>query len=137
MEEAQQALNNFQTVEFAHTKQLSAAFSFRFAPAAHIVGSSMVEITVKLNGTQRTLVFTGDIGRIRNEEVAAGRVVHHGPAEGENPATLVLESTYGNRVHQTQNVRTLLCNVIRVSHAHGLSIVVPAFTVNRTQKLLF
>ena len=137
MEEAQQALNNFQTVEFTQTKQLSPAFSFRFVPAAHIVGSSMVEITLKVNGTTRNLVFTGDIGRIRNEQVAPGRVIHHGPAEGERPDTLVMESTYGNRVHPKEDVRPLLAKVIHETIERGGSVVVPAFAVERTQKLLF
>ena len=137
MEEAQQALNNFETVEFTQTKQLSPTFSFRFFPAAHIVGSSMVEIVLKLNGTTRNLVFTGDIGRIRNEQVAPGRLIHHGPAEGESPDTLVMESTYGNRVHPREDVRPLLANVIRETVERGGSIVVPAFAVERTQKLLF
>jgi len=137
MEEAQQALNNFQTVEFTESKQLSPAFSFRFVPAAHIVGSSMVEITLKLNGLARTLVFTGDIGRVRDEQVAPGRVIHHGPAEGESTDTLVMESTYGNRVHPKDDVRPLLAKVIKETVARGGSIVVPAFAVERTQKLLF
>ena len=137
MEEAQQALNSFQTVEFAQDKQLSPVFSFRFVPAAHIVGSSMVEIALKLNGMQRILVFTGDIGRIRNEQVAPGRVIHHGPAEGESPDTLVMESTYGNRVHPKEDVRPLLAKVIKETIERGGSIVVPAFAVERTQKLLF
>jgi metallo-beta-lactamase family protein len=137
MEEAHQALNNFQAVEFGQTKELSPAFSFRFVPAAHIVGSSMVEITLNLNGTTRTLVFTGDIGRVRDEQAAPGRVIHHGPAEGETPDTLVMESTYGNRVHPKEDVRPSLARVIRETVERGGSIVVPAFAVERTQKLLF
>ena len=137
MEEAQQALNNFQTVEFTQPKQLSPTFSFRFVPAAHIVGSSMVEISLKSNGATRSLVFTGDIGRVRNEQVAPGRVIHHGPAEDETADTLVMESTYGNRVHPTEDVRPALANVIKETTGRGGTIIVPAFAVERTQKLLF
>ncbi len=137
MQEAQNALTNFQPVDFDQPKQLSANFGFRFVPAAHIVGSSMVEISVNLNGSARMLIFTGDIGRVRNDQVSPGRVIHHGPTEGENADLLVMESTYGNRVHPTNDVRPELAAVIKETVARGGSIVVPAFAVERTQKLLF
>ncbi|HEX7958480.1 MAG TPA: MBL fold metallo-hydrolase, partial [Terriglobales bacterium] len=137
MEEAQQALSNFQVVEFAQARQLSPKFSFRFVPAAHIVGSSMVEISLNSNGATRSLIFTGDIGRVRNEQLAPGRVLHHGPAEGESADTLVMESTYGNRIHPTEDVRPALARVIKETVERGGSIVIPAFAVERTQKLLF
>jgi metallo-beta-lactamase family protein len=57
--------------------------------------------------------------------------------EGESPDTLVMESTYGNRVHPKEDVRALLAKVIRDTIERGGSIVVPAFAVERTQKLLF
>ena len=64
----------------------------------------MAEITLAANGARRLLLFTGDIGRVRNSTIAPGKVVHSGPTEGESPDVLVMESTYGNRHHPHEDV---------------------------------
>src|SRR5262249_51289459 len=101
MEEAQACLAQFKPVDFGESKQLAPDFSFRFVRSAHILGASLVEITASVNGRTRALLFTGDIGRVRDTNVAPGRVVHSGATEGEAADLLVMESTYGNRVHPT------------------------------------
>ena len=73
MEEAQQCLTLFRPVPFGETKQLSKELSFRFVRAAHILGSSMAEITLTTNGTTSQLLFTGDIGRVRDNNIAPGQ----------------------------------------------------------------
>ena len=99
MEEAQQCMTLFRPVNFGEAKQLTSAFSFRFVRAAHILGSAMTEITLTVDGKSSKLLFTGDIGRVRDNQIAPGKVVHSGPTEGEECDLLVMESTYGNRVH--------------------------------------
>lgn len=137
LEEAQQCLTLFRPVSFGEVKPLSNALSFRFVRAAHILGSAMAEITLGSNGKQEKLLFTGDIGRVRNSELAPGKVVHSGPAEGEDCDLLVMESTYGNRLHPHTNPRPQMAELIRTTLQHGGSVVVPAFAVERTQKFLF
>jgi metallo-beta-lactamase family protein len=137
MEEAQQCLSRFHAVQFGETVQLADGVSFRFVRAAHILGSAMAEITLATNGAQRTLLFTGDIGRVRNSTVAPGKVVHSGPTEGESPDVLVMESTYGNRHHPQTDVMPEMAALINGTVKRGGSIVVPAFAVERTQKFLF
>jgi metallo-beta-lactamase family protein len=136
-EEAQQSLARFRPVAFGETVQLSAELSFRFVHAAHILGSAMAEITLATNGGRRLLLFTGDIGRVRNSTVAPGKVVHSGPTEGEAPDVLVMESTYGNRHHPQQDAMPELAALINAAVERGGTIVVPAFAVERTQKFLF
>jgi len=77
--EADACLQYFHATDFEQSKQLSPEISFRFVRAAHILGSSMAEISLKTNGTVRRLLFTGDIGRVRNSTLAPGKVVHSGP----------------------------------------------------------
>ena len=137
MEEAQRCLSRFKAVPFGETVQLSGDISFRFVRAAHILGSAMAEITLTINGTRRLLLFTGDIGRMRNNTVAPGKVVHSGPTEGESPDVLVMESTYGNRHRPHDDVMPELARLIQSTVKRGGSIVVPAFAVERTQKFLF
>lgn len=136
-EEAQACLQYFQAVEFEQGKRLSPEISFRYVRAAHILGSSMVEVSLTTNGRQRSLLFTGDIGRVRNSTVAPGKVVHSGPTEGETADLLVMESTYGNRRHPTDDPRPELAALIRQVVQRGGSIIVPAFAVERTQKFAF
>ncbi len=137
LEEAQDCLKNFRPVEIGETKQLSPELSFRFVRAAHILGSSMAEVTINANGQSRRLLFTGDIGRVRDKHIAPGKVVHSGPQEGEAADVLVMESTYGNRVHPDVDPRPELAAAIRKTIERGGSVVVPAFAVERTQKFLF
>ena len=137
MEEAEQSLQNFRPVEYGKTVQLRPDFSFRFVRAGHILGSCMVEVSMQQNGKPRALLFTGDIGRVRNQQVAPGKVVQSGPTEGENADLLVMESTYGNRDHPTSDARPELAKLIKSTVERGGSVVVPAFAVERTQKLIF
>jgi metallo-beta-lactamase family protein len=135
--EAEASLQYFSPVQFNEARQLSPEVSFRFVPAAHILGSSMVELTLNLNGQARRLLFTGDIGRVRGNNDAPGKVVRSGPPEGEAADILVMESTYGNRQHPTDDPRPRLAAIIRETVQRGGSVIVPAFAVERTQKFLF
>ena len=136
-QEAQECLQHFKPVAVGETTQLSPELSFRFVPAAHILGSTMAEVTLKTNGQTRRLLFTGDIGRVRDSEIAPGKVVHSGPQEGESADLLVMESTYGNRQHPHTDPLPQLAALIREAVERGGSVVVPAFAVERTQKFVF
>ena len=137
MEDAQQCMTLFRPVNFGEIKKLSQQLSFRFVRAAHILGSSMAEITVSVGGKTEKLLFTGDIGRVHDDNVAPGKVLHSGPTEGENCDLLVMESTYGNRVHPRNDPRPEMAALIRTTLQREGSVVVPSFAVERTQKFLF
>jgi metallo-beta-lactamase family protein len=137
LQEAQDCMQYFKPAAVGQTTQVSPELSFRFVPAAHILGSIMAEVTLNTGGQTRRLLFTGDIGRVRNSEIAPGKVVHSGPQEGETADLLVMESTYGNRKHPDTDPRPELARLIRETVQRGGSVVVPAFAVERTQKFLF
>jgi metallo-beta-lactamase family protein len=136
-DEAEDCMKYFQIAHLGETKQLSPELSFRFVPAAHILGSCMAEVTLTTQGQTRQLLFTGDIGRVRDTQIAPGKVVHSGPQQGERADVVVMESTYGNRIHPHTDPRPELAAVIRETVQRGGSIVVPAFAVERTQKFVF
>ena len=137
LEEAQECMKFFKPVVVGENRQLSPEISFRFVPAAHILGSCMAEVTLKTDGHSRRLLFTGDVGRVRDSEIAPGKVVHSGPQQNETADVLVMESTYGNRQHPDTDPRPQLANLIRKTAERGGSVIVPAFAVERTQKFLF
>jgi metallo-beta-lactamase family protein len=136
-DEAEDCMKYFRVANVGETTQISSELSFRFVPAAHILGSCMAEVTLTTNGQSRRLLFTGDIGRVRDHAIAPGKVVRSGPNEGEIADLMVMESTYGNRVHPHTDPRPELARVIRETVERGGSIVVPAFAVERTQKFVF
>src|SRR5208282_2345761 len=136
-DEAQNSLQYFKPVEPGQDVQVSLELSFRFVRAAHILGSCIAEITLKLNGEARRLLFSGDIGRVRDHAVAPGKVVHSGPAEGESADLVVMESTYGNRIHPKEDPLPELAALITATANRGGSVIVPAFAIERTQKFVF
>lgn len=137
MEDAQECLKYFKSVQTRETMQLNDQISFQFVPAAHILGSCMAEVSLQTNGQGRRLLFTGDVGRVRDQKSAPGKVVLSGPTEGEAADFMVMESTYGNRQHPTDDPRPELAALIRETAQRGGTVIVPAFAVERTQKFLF
>jgi metallo-beta-lactamase family protein len=135
--EAEASLQYFRAVPFGDVQQLCPGASFRFVRAAHILGSSMVELTLVNKGQTRRLLFTGDVGRVRDRSTAPGKVVRSGPTDGETADVLIMESTYGNRQHPASDPRPELASLIRRTVERGGSVIVPAFAVERTQKFLF
>jgi len=135
--EAESSLQYFKPVRIGDAIKLSAEVSFRFVPAAHILGSCMAEISLNTNGATRRLLFTGDIGRVHDHKVAPGKVVHYGPQEGETADLVVMESTYGNRAHPKEDPSPELAKLIIATAGRGGSVIVPAFAIERTQKFVF
>jgi metallo-beta-lactamase family protein len=136
-DEAQDSLQYFKAVEVEETKQLCTQISFRYVRAAHILGSCMVEVALKTKGSDKKLLFTGDLGRVRNHGIAPGKVVNSGPTQGETADLLIMESTYGNRRHPAEDPRPQLATIIKETVQRGGTVIVPAFAVERTQKFLF
>ncbi len=135
--EALRSLQLFKAAHVGETVSLSSELSFRFARAAHILGSCMAEVSLTTGERTRRLLFTGDIGRVQDHRVAPGKVVHSGPTEGETADIVVMESTYGNRLHPKDDPLPELAELITAAVGRGGSVVVPAFAIERTQKFIF
>lgn len=125
-QDAYDVLKQVETLNFYKAFQLSDRFSFRFLRAGHILGSAMIEI--RFDG--KTCVFTGDLGR-------PSQFIIKQPDAVRSTDYLVLESTYGNRLHQRVNVKERLAETITRTVANGGTLLVPAFSIGRTQELLF
>ncbi len=106
-------------------------FAFEFTDAGHILGSASVDLRVTESGGHR-VVFSGDIGRsglpiIRDPDPPAGPI-----------DTLIIESTYGNRQHESvAEAEERLGELVRRVAGHGGRILIPAFAVGRTQELVY
>lgn len=99
-----------------------------FRDAGHILGSA--SCTFELESTGQELVFSGDVGRF-------GAPILRDPARVSRATTLVLESTYGDRLHQAEDPSTGLADAVMAAVARRGVLLVPAFAVGRTQELLY
>ncbi len=104
----------------------------RFLDAGHILGSAILSVTLRDGGREREIVFTGDLGH-------RGLPIVRDPAPVERADVLVMESTYGNRVHKgmQESIEEFVHAVTDTLGRKGGNVVIPAFAVGRTQDLLF
>ncbi len=123
--EAEASLRYFKTIAFDTETDLGDGIRFRYTRAGHILGSACVHLTVE----GKTIVFSGDVGR------PDGPVMKP-PVPFEHADILVLESTYGNRRHSSEDPSVELADVIRRTTKREGTVVIPAFAVGRTQAIL-
>lgn len=102
-----------------------------YVDAGHILGSASVELDCTENGETKRLVFSGDIGR-------SGLAIVRDPTPPKGADALIMESTYGNRDHESvEGARTQLAQVVRDTAARGGRVLIPAFAVGRTQEMIY
>lgn len=131
VEEAEKCLSQFRPVNYDEMISPVKDIQFRLRDAGHILGSALVELWVTEPQGTIKVVFTGDIGRVNQPFVKD-------PTPIENADYLVMESTYGNRLHQQNFDRQdMLREVIQYTMAKGGNLIIPSFAVERTQDLLF
>lgn len=126
-DEAYQALKRFRPLHYYQTQSLPGGGQFRFIPAGHIFGSAFAEVYFE-NGER--ILMGGDLGRY---DVPLIR----DPAPVDFTEYLVIESTYGNRLHAKENVQTVLKEIFEDAYAHSRVILVPSFAIGRTQEMLY
>ena len=130
--DADQALRLLEPQPFAEEREIAPGITLRFVRAGHLLGAASVEIAAQssLGGRQRWC-FSGDVGRYD------APILHDPEPPGSAPDALVLESTYGDRVHPHEDSGARLNEIIDQTFARGGSVVIPAFALGRTQDLLF
>jgi metallo-beta-lactamase family protein len=125
------AIDRLSPVPYEERVHLPQGVDLCLHDAGHILGSSMVQLDIGSNGDRRTLLFSGDIGR-RNAPIV------HDPSLPEHADYVVMETTYGDRVHQPEShVPEEFARVINETRKRRGNIVVPAFAIERTQDILY
>lgn len=124
--EAEKVLKQFVAIEFDDPFKFDQNCQFTLFPAGHILGASIVEIKVH----NKKIVFSGDLGR-RNDPIIDE------PARIESADYLIIESTYGNRLHEKTSPFNELKTVILNTAKRGGTVIIPAFTVGRAQTVLY
>ena len=105
--------------------------SIRFIEAGHLMGSSSIEITVTENGETKVIVFSGDLGNTK-------RPLIRDPEQPQEADIVVIESTYGDRLHgERPDYVSRISEIIQETFDKGGNVVIPSFAVGRTQELLY
>ena len=127
LDDAERAIALLSVVDFGSTFELASGLQATFAPAGHILGAAVLTVTT---AEGRTIAFSGDLGRDNHPLLRAPSPPLHADA-------VVLESTYGDRVHEDEEVGLeRMADAIRRTIARGGTVVIPAFAVDRTEVIL-
>jgi metallo-beta-lactamase family protein len=130
--QAEACLEQVEGVAYDAEVQPHASVRCRFRDAGHILGSAIVEVWLTEAGRTRKLVFSGDLGQ-------PGRPIVRDPKPIREADVLVVESTYGNRLHRPlqETIDELVTVIEDTLRRRQGNIIIPAFALGRTQELLF
>jgi metallo-beta-lactamase family protein len=119
------------TAKYNQTLELAPGIRATFLDAGHILGSASIFLELEEQGQQRTVLFSGDLGN-------AGRPLLRNPVTSKQPDVVVMETTYGDRLHKAlaPSVEELY-EAISDTFKRGGNIIIPTFALERAQELLY
>ena len=130
-EDAAETMDLFKPCEYGEVYMVDEGLSARFSDAGHLLGSSFVELFLEDRGERRKLVCSGDVGNL-------DQPIINNPQPVKEADYLLIESTYGTRIHETVNPPIpALTEILRETFGRGGSVIIPSFAVGRTQELLY
>ena len=130
-QDAIDCLEIFRPASYDEIIDLDENISVRFNDAGHMLGSSIIEVWVKEDGETKKIVFTGDLG---NNDIP----LLDSPTMIETADYLVMESTYGGRLHNRNDDKAeLFLNIVAETLDNGGNVIIPSFAVGRTQEILY
>lgn len=130
-EHAEQVSRLFEPLSYSAWHELGPDLRVRFRDAGHILGSAIVEMEFRERTDIRRVVFTGDLGR-------RDLPVLRDPELVDDCEILITESTYANRIHPDPgDLKAALLRIIREAHASGGKVIIPAFSLGRTQNIVY
>ncbi len=127
--DAYRVLVNLQPVGFDRPVPVTEGVSARFVNSGHLLGSAFVVLGLDIDGG-REVVFSGDVGRY-------DRPILPDPLPLDRADTLVVESTYGDRVHEPDNDGAALAEIVSTTIARGGKVVIPAFAIGRVEEVIY
>ena len=131
MADAIGAISRFRPCEYGQVIQAEEGIVVRFSDIGHLLGSACIELWLTEDGVTKKIVFSGDVGNINQPLIKD-------PLPVEETDYLVLESTYGNRLHEKPgNTVGELADVLQRTFDRGGNVVIPSFAVGRTQEMLY
>lgn len=130
-QDAVDSLALFERIKYDEIIPITPSIRVRFRDAGHMLGSSIIEVWVTENGKEQKIVFTGDLG---NNDIPLLRE----PTMIDEADILIMESTYGNRIHENKSDKAEeFLTIVSDTLERGGNVVIPSFAVGRTQEILY
>ena len=129
--DAVDSLKYLNPIIYGQLIELNPDVKLKFSDAGHILGSAIIELWIKENDKISKIVFSGDLG-VKNKPIL------NDPAAIEEADYLIMETTYGDRVHEPneKSVSTLIEIILNTTRRGG-TVVIPSFAVGRTQEIIY
>ena len=126
-EDAAKSIEIFTPVQYDQLIEIDENIHVRYNDAGHMLGSAIIEVWIKEEGEQKKIVFTGDLG---NNDIP----LLSSPTMIDDADYLVMESTYGSRLHlRNDDKAEMFLNIVYETLERGGTVVIPSFAVGRTQ----
>jgi len=130
MEDAERVMPHLRPMDYGKAVNISDDTQVRFLDAGHILGSAIIEVQTQDSGKPLRLVFSGDLGRY-------DALILQNPTPVSEADYLLVESTYGDRIHPAEEPVEVISSIINETAKRGGMLVIPSFAVGRTQTLLY
>ncbi len=131
IEDALNALELFKTFTYESPAEIFDGVLISFSDAGHLLGSSSIQFTITEDGQTKTLLFSGDLGNV-------DRPLIRDPKKPPYSDYVVIESTYGDRIHgERPDYISQLTEIMQETFSKGGNLVIPSFAIGRTQELLY
>ncbi len=130
--DAEGAIKLFRPCQYGQRVQAAEGIDIRFTDIGHLLGSACIEMWLTEGECEKKIVFSGDVGN-KNQRIICD------PKRVEETDYLVIESTYGNRLHSGERKDTVkeLAAYIQRAFDRGGNVIIPSFAVGRTQEMLY
>ena len=128
-EDAAEALSRLQPSPFGKKIAVGKGLEVEFINAGHLLGSSYVLVT-RTDKSGGRILFGGDLGRYN-------RPILPDPSPAVEADVLLLESTYGDRLHPAEDDGAMLARIVKETFARGGKVIIPAFAIGRVEELLY
>lgn len=131
-QDAIDAINLLSPCDYGQKIDLCEGFAVRFTDIGHLLGSASIEVWISEDGVDKKIVFSGDVGNIEQP-------ILKDPSLTKEADYVVIESTYGNRIHSEERPDYLgeFTRILRETFLKGGNVVIPSFAVGRTQEILY
>ncbi|MEG2935828.1 MAG: MBL fold metallo-hydrolase [Clostridium sp.] len=129
--DVEEAIKNFQGFDYEEEIKLTDNIKLKFHDAGHILGSAICELIISDDrGKITRVVFSGDIGNTNKD-------ILKDPQTGLKADYLIMESTYGDRVHNDKDIYPEFLEVARSTMEAGGNLIIPCFSLGRTQEIIY
>jgi len=130
-ENAEKTNTLFNKVKYVQPVAIASGITAEFHEAGHVFGSSMIKLIIEQNGETRSILFSGDVGRWNLP-------IMRDPSQFEQADYVLIESTYGDRVHgEVASIPGELERIVNKTVEAGGNLIIPSFSLERTQELLY